>query len=106
MSKIPHIILLGSILIFSSCASSSSDMPEGWEEGKSFKRGWMVGCKRGFKVSGVNSKKAKKDYCDCLFESIMREYPSYKAFRSNLKDYGNKPFYKKADRECRILLEE
>ena len=106
MSKIPYIILLGSMLIFSSCANSNSDMPEGWEKGKSFKRGWMIGCKTGVKTRGVTSKESKKAYCDCLFEAIMKEYPSFKSFREDLDVYLKKPFYKKAGKECHILLEE
>ena len=97
---------MGSILLLSSCASSDLDVPKGWEDGKSFKVGWMIGCKKGLKVRDISSKKAKKSYCDCLFQSIMSEYPTYESFKSDLKVYGKKPFYGKAEKECLLLLEE
>ena len=108
MSKIPYIILLGSMLIFSSCITSDLDFPEGWDgqRAKSFISGWMIGCKTGVKTRGVTSKDSKKAYCDCLFEAIMKEYPNFKSFSEDLDVYLKKPFYKKAGKECHILLEE
>ena len=107
-NKILNITLLSSFLILSSCSSIDLSFFNGdttpWDssEGQSFKKSFIENCNKNLDDIRFSPKKAKDLYCDCMFQKIVLEYPTYGSLLPDLWEYRRRPFIFKAKRECGV----
>ena len=76
MNKIKSTILLGSILVLSSCASPDLDTPEAWDAVgiKIGKKLFLRQCASNFNRPMEHSRESQESYCDCMWTKLKQVY--------------------------------